>query len=261
MTTELMTNKVEIKNLSKTFHTKRGEAFAVKDFSLSIESGELVCLLGPSGCGKTTVLRSVAGLETPTSGSIEIAGQNMNGLPPQKRPVAMVFQSYALFPHMSVFENVAFGLRVRKMPHKDIQIKVEKMLELVGLHAKAKRAPNQLSGGEQQRVALARALVVNPEILLCDEPLSNLDQSLRIKMREEIKRLQKELGLTILFVTHDQEEALYLSDRIALMEKGRLVQEGTPMAFYEKPASPFVKEFLGGIKKVGNELVRVVALT
>ncbi len=248
-----------IKNLKKVFYIRRKAVCAVNDFSLSVHQGEFVTLLGPSGCGKTTALRLVAGLERPTAGGIEIAGQNMEGLPPNKRPVAMVFQSYALFPHMSVFENVAFGLRVRNVPRQKIQEKVFSVLDRVGLESKAKRAPHQLSGGEQQRVALARALVVNPEILLCDEPFSNLDQSLRIKMREEVKRLQKELGLTILFVTHDQEEAFYLSDKIVLIDHGEIVQTGTPKDFYENPKSLFVKEFLGGLQKMDGHLVRVVS--
>ncbi|MDP2600802.1 MAG: ABC transporter ATP-binding protein [Deltaproteobacteria bacterium] len=253
--------QVSIRDLTKVFQEKRREIAAVDHFSLEVESGRLVTLLGSSGCGKTTILRMIAGFETPTAGSVSIANHNMNGLPPNKRPVAMIFQSYALFPHMSVFENVAFGLRVRNLPRREIKERVEKILKRVGLTGKEKRAPNQLSGGEQQRVAVARALVVEPEVLLCDEPLSNLDQSLRIKMREEIKRLQKELGLTILFVTHDQEEAFYLSDHIVLIDAGKIIQQGTPKDFYENPKSDFVRDFLGGIKRVDGELVRVIAKT
>ncbi len=252
--------QVSIRDLTKIFKERRRETVAVDHFSLEVKSGQLVTLLGSSGCGKTTILRMIAGFESPSSGSIFISGKEMNGLPPNKRPVAMVFQSYALFPHMSVFENVAFGLRVRNVPRKELRERVEKILQKVGLNGKEKRGPNQLSGGEQQRVALARALVVNPEVLLCDEPFSNIDQSLRIKMREEIKRLQKELGLTILFVTHDQEEAFYLSDKIVLIDSGKIIQEGTPKEFYENPKTEFVKDFLGGLKKVNGELVRVVAL-
>lgn len=253
--------QVSIQNLTKIFKEKGREIAAVDHFSLEVESGQLVTLLGPSGCGKTTALRMIAGFEKPTSGNISIAGKDINGLPPNKRPVAMVFQSYALFPHMSVFENVAFGLRVRNVPRKEIKERTKKILGLVGLNGKEKRAPHQLSGGEQQRVALARALVINPEVLLCDEPLSNLDQSLRIKMREEIKRLQKELGLTILFVTHDQEEAFFLSDKIVLIDSGKIIQVGTPKEFYENPKTDFVRDFLGGLKRVDGELVRVVAKT
>lgn len=202
-------------NIGKTFTDRHGKPFpAVKDFNLTIEKGEFVCLVGPSGCGKTTVLRMIAGLESPTAGQIVLNGQDITDLPPEKRNMSVVFQHYALFPHMSVFNNVAFGLNVRKTPRNTVIKKVEKLLEMVGLKGLGNRAPGELSGGQQQRVALARALAIEPEVLLCDEPLSNLDAALRTQMRTEIKSVQKRLALTTVYVTHDEDEAKFLADRI-----------------------------------------------
>lgn len=202
-------------NISKTFTDRHGKPFpAVKDFNLTIEKVEFVCLVGPSGCGKTTVLRMIAGLESPTGGQIILNGVDITDLPPEKRNMSVVFQHYALFPHMSVFNNVAFGLNVRKTPRDKVVKKVEELLEMVGLKGLGGRAPSELSGGQQQRVALARALAIEPEVLLCDEPLSNLDAALRTQMRAEIKSVQKRLALTTVYVTHDEDEAKYLADRI-----------------------------------------------
>ena len=209
---------LNLTNIYKTFTDRRGNVVpVVKNFNLGIEKGEFVCLVGPSGCGKTTVLRIVAGLESPTAGSLYLNDKEITNLPPERRGMAVVFQHYALFPHMSVFNNVAFGLNVRKLRAVDIKNKVEKILLAVGLQNIGERAPNELSGGQQQRVALARALVIEPSVLLCDEPLSNLDASLRVQMRTEIKSLHKKFGTTTLYVTHDADEALFLADRIIEM--------------------------------------------
>lgn len=190
----------------------------VKDFDLSVDRGEFICLVGPSGCGKTTVLRMIAGLESPNAGNIILDGTEITNLPPEKREMAVVFQHYALFPHMNVYGNVAFGLNVRRLPKKDIEAKVKEILESVGLDGFEQRAPNELSGGQQQRVALARALVIHPKVLLCDEPLSNLDAALRVQMRSEIKSIQRRLNLTTVYVTHDEDEARFLADRTIEMK-------------------------------------------
>jgi putative spermidine/putrescine transport system ATP-binding protein len=218
---------------------------AVDHLDLAVQTGEFIALLGPSGCGKTTTLRMIAGFITPTGGRITIAGQDATSLPPEKRNLGMVFQSYALFPHMSVFDNVAYGLRTRKVPEAEIKRRVQEALTLVDLQHLADRLPKQLSGGQQQRVALARAVVIRPTVLLLDEPLSNLDARLRIQMRQELKRIQQETGLTAILVTHDQEEALSTADRIAILNQGRLQQAGAPKDVFHQPNSRFVADFLG----------------
>jgi len=221
------------------------ESLAVDSVDLEIEPGELVTLLGPSGCGKTTTLRMIAGLERSTSGSILIDGEDVTRLPAYLRDVTMVFQSYALFPHMNVFENVAYGLRVARKNADDVRAGVEAALEMVGLSELINRKVNALSGGQQQRVALARALAIRPRVLLFDEPLSNLDAKLRRRVREEIRQLQQDLGITTVYVTHDQEEALAISDRIVVMNAGRIEQLGGPEELYTAPASRFVADFIG----------------
>jgi len=233
--------KVVVENVSKRF----GRTVAVNGISFKVMKGEFLTLLGPSGCGKTTTLRLVAGFYKPDEGSIIIDGKVMNDIPVYKRNIGIVFQNYALFPHMTVFENVAFGLRMRKLPENEIRRRVRSMLETVGLAGMEERYPRQLSGGQQQRVALARALVIEPDVLLLDEPLSNLDLKLRLQMRKEIRRIQKRLGITAIYVTHDQGEALSMSDRVAVMNRGRIIQMGTPTEIYERPADSFVADFIG----------------
>ena len=218
---------------------------AVDDIDLEIRPGEFLTLLGPSGCGKTTTLRMIAGFETPTAGTISLDGEDLGRLTPDRRPMAMVFQSYALFPHMTVFDNVAYGLRLRKLPRDRVEEEVNFALTSMSLSDLAERAPNQLSGGQQQRVALARAMVMKPKVLLFDEPLSNLDAKLRVQMRTEIRALQKRLGITSIYVTHDQDEAMSLSDRIVVMNKGRIEQVAEPADVYRHPASMFVADFIG----------------
>ncbi len=236
-----------LENLTKVFPPRGGvsEVTAVRDVNLGIEKGELVTLLGPSGCGKTTTLRMIAGFEFPTAGSITLDGKSINSLPPHKRDMSMVFQSYAIFPHLTVFENIAYGLNVQHMHKDEIKQKVDKVLSLVHLEGYGDRAPTQLSGGQQQRVALARALIMEPKVLLMDEPLSNLDAKLREEMRTEIRRIQKELNITSVYVTHDQIEAMTLSDRIVVMNLGVIEQIGTPVEMYRFPASRFVANFIG----------------
>jgi iron(III) transport system ATP-binding protein len=231
-----------VSGVSRTF----GQHFAVRDVNLEIASGEFFALLGPSGCGKTTLLRMIAGFEHPDTGSIAVDGEDITLTAPGGRSMGMVFQNYALFPHLSVFENVAFGLRARKESGPEIAESVATALRGVGLEAKKKARVTALSGGEQQRVALARALVLAPRILLCDEPLSNLDVGLRAGMREEIRMLQRQAGVTTLYVTHDQSEAMSLADRIAVMCDGHIEQTGTPAELYDNPATPFVASFFGG---------------
>lgn len=222
-----------------------GDFIAVDDLSLEVHRGELLCLLGPSGCGKTTTLRMIAGFIEPSNGSIKIEGQEVVQLPPYRRNTGMVFQSYALFPHMNVSQNVAFGLENIGMSGADRRKRVAEMLEMVELDHLAKRFPKELSGGQQQRVALARALALHPAVLLLDEPFSNLDAQLRIRLRQEMRRVLERVNITTLFVTHDQEEALMLSDRIVVMNKGKVEQIGSPEDIYEQPATQFVAEFIG----------------
>ncbi|MBL4916838.1 ABC transporter ATP-binding protein [Tabrizicola sp. DMG-N-6] len=233
---------VVLRRVLKSFGTG---APAVDTINLDIAPGELVTLLGPSGCGKTTTLRMIAGLEEPTAGSITIGDEDVTHLPAEKRDVTMVFQSYALFPHMNVFENVAYGLKVARRPRPEIAARVAEALDLVGLGAYADRSVDALSGGQQQRVALARALVMKPRVILFDEPLSNLDAKLRLRVRAEIRALQRRLGLTAVYVTHDQEEALAISDRVVVMKSGRIEQIGTPRDLYTRPATRFVADFIG----------------
>jgi ABC-type Fe3+/spermidine/putrescine transport system ATPase subunit len=236
---------LSIKNLSKVFRSKHDQVQALDDVSLDIREGELFTLLGPSGCGKTTTLRCIAGFEKPTDGAIDFLGQDFTAIPPFRRNIGMVFQSYALFPHMSIFENVAYGLRIRKLSRREIGERVNQIIQLVGLEATQKRKPSELSGGQQQRIALARALVYDPQLLLLDEPLSNLDAKLRVYMREEIRRIQQQARVTTIYVTHDQEEALSISDRIAVMHAGRVSQVGSPDEIYENPNSIRVADFIG----------------
>jgi spermidine/putrescine transport system ATP-binding protein len=232
---------VELQRVTKRFN----DVVAVDDVSLELTSGEFFTLLGPSGCGKTTTLRMVAGFERPSEGTIRIEGEDVAGLPAHKRPTNTVFQSYALFPHMNVEDNVAFGLRRKRVPREEIGRRVTAELERVGLSAEAKRRPAQLSGGQQQRVALARALVNLPKVLLLDEPLGALDLKLRKGLQIELKRIQREVGITFVYVTHDQEEALTMSDRIAVMHRGRVEQVADPEGVYERPATTFVAGFIG----------------
>ena len=220
--------RVELKGIVKRF----GPLKAVDDVTLSIQEGDFFTLLGPSGCGKTTLLRMIAGFYRPDAGEIRFGDKRVNDVPPHRRETGMVFQNYALFPHLSVFDNIAYGLRARKLPRREIEARIAKIIGSVQLEGMEGRAPSQLSGGQQQRVALARALVISPQILLMDEPLSNLDAKLRVSMREEIRRIQKEMGITTIYVTHDQEEAMAVSDRIAILNRGRLEQVGAPVEIY-----------------------------
>lgn len=239
-------NYLSLQNLIKDFHDGRGNVVrAVDNIDLSINRGELVTLLGPSGCGKTTTLRMVAGFEVQTAGDIVLNGKKINNVPAFNRNMPMVFQSYALFPHLSIFENIAYGLKLRKMPKEAIRNDVAMAAQMVNLVGLEDRYPGELSGGQQQRVALARALVLKPEIILFDEPLSNLDAKLRIQTRTEIRRVQQQLGITALYVTHDQSEALSISDTIVIMNKGKIIQSGSPEDIYNHPASRFVSDFIG----------------
>ncbi|MCR5732262.1 MAG: ABC transporter ATP-binding protein [Sphaerochaetaceae bacterium] len=238
---------VKLEHISKIYKDpKTGKEFyAVKDTSLTIEPGTFVTLLGPSGCGKTTTLRMIAGFESPDEGEIYLGDEAINELTPNKRDTAMVFQSYALLPHYNVFDNVAYGLKLRKLPADEIKEKVLNILKLVKLEGMESRMTNQLSGGQQQRVALARALVIEPSVLLFDEPLSNLDAKLRVDMRTEIRRIQQEVGITAIYVTHDQSEAMALSDNIIIMNKGVVAQMGSPKEIYYHPVDKFVADFIG----------------
>jgi putative spermidine/putrescine transport system ATP-binding protein len=233
--------RLDIQSLAKRY----GDFYAVRDVSLAVADGEFLVLLGPSGCGKTTTLRMVAGFIEPTGGTVRLGGADVTLLPPWKRNAGMVFQSYALFPHLTVAQNVAFGLEMRKLPRADIERRVEETLALVRLKGYGGRLPRQLSGGQQQRVALARALAIRPDVLLLDEPLSNLDAKLRQEVRVEIRELQRQLGLTTVMVTHDQEEALTMADRLVVMNEGLVRQVGSQRDLYERPADRFVAGFVG----------------
>src|SRR6266852_79761 len=250
---------IRLEGVSKRFdHRVKGEVYAVRDVSLDVRPAELLTLLGPSGCGKTTTLRMIAGFQEPDAGRILIGGQDVTRLMANERNIGFVFQSYALFPHLSVFENVAYGLRVERQAEAGIARRVAEVLELVGLAGYDRQMPHQLSGGEQQRVALARAIVIRPRVLLFDEPLSNLDAKLRVQMRQEIRDLQRRLAITTIYVTHDQEEAMAVSDRIAVMHQGSLVQEGTAEDLYHRPVSQFVAQFVGRVNLVSGR-VAVIA--
>ncbi|NVK35180.1 MAG: ABC transporter ATP-binding protein [Rhodobacteraceae bacterium] len=244
---------VAFRNVRKSF----GSFTAIPDLSLDIEPGKLVTLLGPSGCGKTTTLRMLAGLENPSDGRIFIGGDDVTRLPADRRDVSMVFQSYALFPHMTVGQNVAYGLEAGGLKVTEARKKAEEALELVGLSGMASRLPAELSGGQQQRVAVARALVLEPQVLLLDEPLSNLDARLRRKVRTDIRELQQRLGFTAVYVTHDQEEALAVSDKIVVMKDGHIAQIGTPRELYESPASDFIADFIGEANIVEGQILSV----
>ena len=237
---------LDIKNVTKSFGTVR----AVDNFSLTVADGELVCLLGPSGSGKSTLLRMVGGFETPTDGVVSIDGDDVTKAPPEKRPTGMVFQSHALWTHMNVFKNLAFGLKLRRLPADEIKRRVEAILELVGLPGYGTRLTHQLSGGQQQRVALARSLVLEPKILLLDEPFASLDQHLRERLREEVRDIQQRLKITTLFVTHGQDEALAMADRIVVMRDGKMEQVAAPDALYREPETPFVAGFIGTMNLV-----------
>lgn len=242
---------LKIGAVSKSF----GSHAVVKDFNLEIDKGEFISFLGPSGCGKTTVLRMIAGFETPTSGSIIIDGNDVTKLQPNRRRIGMVFQAYALFPNMNVFDNVAFGLKIDNLPKDTIRNRVMEMLKLIHLEHLADRYPYQMSGGQQQRVALARALAPKPQVLLLDEPLSALDAKIRVSLREEIRQIQRQLGITTVFVTHDQEEALSISDRIVVMNAGRADQIGTPFEIYNNPQTRFVASFVGTLNLIEATIV------
>lgn len=233
--------KVSLDHVTKAF----GSVKAVQDVSVGIGEGELFLMVGPSGCGKTTALRIIAGFYKPDTGSVRFDDKEVNDLPPYKRNTGMVFQNYALWPHMNIYDNVAFGLKIRKVPSSERVNRIKRVLDIVRMREYAERFPNQLSGGQQQRIALARALVIEPSVLLLDEPLSNLDAKLRVEMRSEIRRIQKELGITTIYVTHDQSEALAIADRIAVMNVGCISQVGTPREIYQYPENPFVASFMG----------------
>jgi ABC-type Fe3+/spermidine/putrescine transport system ATPase subunit len=242
---------LELRHLDKSF----GNLKVLDDLSLDVFKGELCCLLGPSGCGKTTTLKIIAGFLEPDTGAVRLSGQDITRRPPQRRDVGMVFQNYALFPHMNVFDNVAYGLRRRKRPQDEIKTRVAQALRLVRLDSYEGRRIHELSGGQQQRVALARTLIVEPKLLLLDEPLSNLDARLRADMRDEIHRIQRELNITTLYVTHDQEEAMSIADRIVVMNRGVIEQIGSPREVYEKPASPFVVDFIGRANFLQGQII------
>jgi len=246
---------LELSHVQKSF----GNFAAVADFNLSAQRGEFISFLGPSGCGKTTTLRMIAGFEYPDSGSIRVDETEITGLPPNKRDVGMVFQSYALFPNMSVANNIGFGMRVKKAPKAAIDKRVGDLLEMINMPEKADRYPYQLSGGQQQRVALARALAVQPQVLLLDEPLSALDAKIRVALRHEIRQIQRQLGITTVYVTHDQEEALELSDRIVVMSQGKIEQVGTPFEIYNFPATAFVASFVGTLNAIEAKIVDAAA--
>ncbi len=251
---------VRVEGLSKRFrHRVKGDLWAVRAVTLDVRPGEFLTLLGPSGCGKTTTLRMIAGFEEPDAGRVFIGEEDVTRLMANRRSIGFVFQNYALFPHLSVFDNVAYGLRVRGVAVAEVARRVGEVLAMVGLARYERQQPHQLSGGEQQRVALARAIVIRPRVLLFDEPLSNLDATLRVHMRGEIRRLQKDLSITAVYVTHDQEEAMAVSDRIAVMSEGAVVQEGTAEDLYHRPASAFVARFIGRANLLAGRVVEAAA--
>lgn len=251
-----MTNSgidIELAGCSKSY----GVVPVLDDVSLQVKAGDFVTVLGPSGCGKTSTLRVIGGFVTPDVGEVKIRGREVTGLPPYRRNIGVVFQNYALWPHMTVFDNLAFGLRIRKMGKEDIATQVDKALGMVRLEGLKHRYPRELSGGQQQRVAMARALAIDPEVIILDEPLSNLDRRLREEMRIELKRLQRSLGVTMLFVTHDQEEALSMSDQVVVMHKGRIQQMADPRTVYQRPATSFVASFLGNANFLPGRIERI----
>ena len=241
---------LELTNISKIF----GQTSAVQDFNLKVEKGEFVSFLGPSGCGKTTTLRMIAGFELPTTGTVVINGNDVTNKPPQKRNTGMVFQAYALFPNMTIAGNIGFGLKIARKPTAEIKRRVDEMLTLIHLQGMGSRYPYQLSGGQQQRVALARALAFSPQVFLLDEPLSALDAKIRVQLRQEIRTIQRKLGITTVYVTHDQEEALSLSDRVVVMNNGRIEQAGTPFETYNFPTTEFVAQFVGTLNTLTAEV-------
>lgn len=236
---------VRVAAVQKRFEDSRGHHDALRSVNLDIVQGEFLTILGPSGCGKTTLLRILSGFEKPTKGDIYLDGKNITDVPPNRRPMSMVFQNYALFPHLTAYENIAYGLSVAKVPKAEIRDRVDVVLSIMDLAGLGKRYPSELSGGQQQRVALARSLVVRPRVLLLDEPISNLDARLRDQMRSELRRIQRQLGITSIYVTHDQGEAMSMSDRVVVMSDGRIEQVGTPQAVYREPTSLFVADFIG----------------
>lgn len=240
-------SSLKLIDITKSFlsHDNKTEFTAVDKINLHVESGELTTLLGPSGCGKTTTLRMVAGFESITSGTLLLGEKSIESVPPNKRNMSMMFQSYALFPHMTVFENIAYGLKIQKLSKQEVQERTEAIIELMQIKGMENRTPSKISGGQQQRVALARAVVIEPKVLLFDEPLSNLDAKLREYMRDELRSLQKRLGITSLYVTHDQNEAMAISDNVVIMNKGKIIQVGSPKEIYENPSSKFVADFIG----------------
>lgn len=240
-----------LENINKTF----GDVVAVDNLSLTIDKGEFFCLLGPSGCGKTSTLRIIAGFDKPTSGRVLLNGKDITDIPPNKRNVNTVFQNYALFPHLTVYENIAFGLRIKNIPKNEINIRVMESLKLVALEERKNFKPSQLSGGQQQRVALARAIVNQPEILLLDEPLGALDEKLREQMQVELSNIQKKLGITFIFITHNQEEALTMADRMAVMKNGKIEQLGKTEEIYIRPKSKFVAEFIGNMNFLSGQII------
>src|SRR6056297_1080643 len=244
-------SRLRLENIEKRY----GELKAIDSLSLDVQDGELVTLLGPSGCGKTTTLRCVSGFLQPEAGGIYIGERNITNIPPEKRGIGLVFQNYALWPHMNVYQNLSFGLQLKKIPKKDISRKVELLLDTVKLAGHEERYPRELSGGQQQRVALARALILEPDILLLDEPLSNLDALLREQMRFEIARIHRECGITTIYVTHDQTEAMVISDRIVLLNKGQIMQQGKPEEIYSNPANKFVAGFMGTTNFIDGTLL------
>ncbi len=263
MQIDAITNKeaksVLLKNVTKIFKNYHGteEIVAVDNINFEFEKGKLTTMLGPSGCGKTTTLRMIAGFEMPTYGEVFLGNQPVTNLAPNKRNIGMVFQNYALFPHLNIYENIAYGLKVRKFDQTQIDQRVNKVLEMMQLKGMEKRFPNQISGGQQQRVALARAIIVEPDVLLFDEPLSNLDAKLREYMRDQVRTLQKQLGITSVYVTHDQEEAMAISDKVIILRGGRIEQVGTPFEIYQNPISKFVASFMGKANFIDVKIVDI----